>query len=500
MPNYLAGILGGFILAAAFQLLLTALSVAGGVSVLKKSLAPSGARSKPSSGGPSGGTADTVQKLNHGLGAWTLVTSSVALFFAAWAGVELVGTASRAAGAIAGLVIWGLSYIAATTIEAGALTSVVGSLFRTATSGIKSSFEGLTSAFSASPEKKMAQTAGEITAAVRQEIFGGKEGEDLRGQLSGYLQKLSASSDPAVMRKELAALLDDTEVEVVSRDWDKVVASIRSSRIKPEKMKAYASSVKNVLSQRGGSEQAHAAEEKLAEYLRSTGKEELAPDKVKGDIETLLHDPKAGASALRSRLQHVDKGSIAAMVARRRDIPKEEADRLVNRVDDAIRSLKSKIGSGGGDGEGAIKERAAKKIEGYLNGLDQPELRYEEVAGDVETLFSDPKAGVEALVHRARSLDRDAIKKIVASAPGMSPESVDRVVSKVEASRDSVLRKAERMKQEVERRVAEGKQQAQKAGEEASRVAATAAWWTVGTAVASGAFAVLGGITAVVTG
>jgi len=59
-----------------------------------------------------------------------------------------------------------------------------------------------------------------------------------------------------------------------------------------------------------------------------------------------------------------------------------------------------------------------------------------------------------------------------------------------------VIHKAEQMKDEVDRRIGQAKDEARHQAEEVRKTAASAAWWTFGTAVVSGVAAAIGGLIA----
>jgi type VI protein secretion system component VasF len=83
--------------------------------------------------------------------------------------------------------------------------------------------------------------------------------------------------------------------------------------------------------------------------------------------------------------------------------------------------------------------------------------------------------------------------------PGRSEEDVDRLVAELERVRDDVRARAERLRAEVERRLESARRHALEGAEETRKVAASAAWWSVGAGVVSGLAAALGGILAVAT-
>ncbi|HAJ64871.1 MAG TPA: hypothetical protein DCP31_41225 [Cyanobacteria bacterium UBA8543] len=222
----------------------------------------------------------------------------------------------------------------------------------------------------------------------------------------------------------------------------------------------------------------------LAEYLRSTGKEELNPEAIKRDVQLLLHDPRAGVSSLSDRLSHFDRETLVALLSQRDDISEADVNRIVDQVlgvrDQVVsqmRYLQQSIQ--------AVIDRTFAKIRNYLNSLDRPELNYDGIKADLRTLFDDPQAGFEAMRDRLSQFDRDTLVALVSSRDDISEAQANRIIDQIERTRNSVLQRAERIQLEAQRRLEEVKHQAQRQAEETRKAAATAAWWLFGTASVS---------------
>jgi polyhydroxyalkanoate synthesis regulator phasin len=234
----------------------------------------------------------------------------------------------------------------------------------------------------------------------------------------------------------------------------------------------------------------------LENYLRNTNKEELNPDGIKRDLTVLLRDPRAGASLLGDRLSHLDRASIVALLAQRKDMTEEEANRVVDQVLSVRDQFTAQIQ--------AIQNRIQSVIDGilgrirsYLNSLDRPELNYDDISDDLRTLFHDPKSGFEALRDRLGSFNRETLVALMASREDISEADANRIIDRVEHTRANVLRRAERLQNEAQARLEEVKRQAKKQAEETRKAAETAAWWLFGTAIVSAGVSALAGAIAV---
>ncbi len=526
-PNFWLAIIIGVILAVSFELILTHLSVAAGISVAGPFDEPKGAE-ESSGHGSEGGIMGAVKKTSNFFGIWALITATLALFFASWLSIELANTSQLFRGLVLGLSIWALFYIIMTILEMTALTSLVGMLMRTAVTGLQSAYKATASVFGKSSEDRVVDTAERITAAVRQELFGDMDAKDFRRELQRYIEQLRPASANEI-KKALSEMLNDVEIKALVEhesspfvDMELLTASlITESGMTREKAQHMAGNVKNAIeklreeyksdkdtaSKIGdaairmtgrSSEEAQAMREKFEAYLRDTHKDELNPEGIKRDLEKLLTHPREGIEALRERLSHFDRSTLKAVLMQRRDMTEQDADRAADRVMGVLDKIRSKREETTEEAH-ARRQGMEAKVRNYLNSLGRPELQYEDIKRDLQVLFHDPKSGADLLINRLKSMDRESIKAIVASRRDVSEEDAERLVSQIEHARDEAVGKYEQMKTEVRHRIDEAKDKALHEAEEARQIARTAAWWTFGSAVVSAAAAVLGGILAAAT-
>ncbi|MBW4541864.1 MAG: MFS transporter [Myxacorys chilensis ATA2-1-KO14] len=283
---------------------------------------------------------------------------------------------------------------------------------------------------------------------------------------------------------QLLAQRQDLSEEQVNRIIDDLQSSIRRLVRSPRRLAARTQQrVENFQSA-------------LDSYLRNTDKEELNPDGIKRDLQLLLRDPRAGFGNLGDRVSHIDRSTLIALLAQRKDMTEEEAARVVDNVLSVRDQFMAQVH--------AIQDRIQAVIDGiferirsYLNGLERPELNYEGISSDVRTMFHDPQAGFDAMRDRLGSFNRETLVAVLSSRDDVSEAQANRIIDQVENARTSVLRRAERMQEEAQRRVEEVKRQAKKQAEETRKAAASAAWWLFATAIVSAGAAALAGALAV---
>jgi len=533
-PNFFFAVIVGLILAIAFEMLLTHLSIATGISMV-------GPLDEPSE--EAGGKAEgeriymrTAHKFSNAFGVWSLVTAVISLFFASWFAVRLAGTGNAFYGVVLGLAIWGLFYMIMAILDTVTVSSLVGSLARTAVSGLKSVYRATTGLFAKSPEDQIADSAKNITASVKEELFGDIDAGDLRHRIEDYVQQIKPM-DARQMKKELAELLDDVEMRAIAEhkggplaDVDQISARLETHKISKDKARSMAQGLSHAVEMIGeeyrsgkrpadkasdaamkaaglSDEQIKATHDKIETYLRETRREELDPEGIKADIEKLLKSPGEGVEALKERLAHVDRSTIAAVISSRADISGNKANKIADTVWSAIEKLRGgreEAAAGVGQKVEGVQGKVDETMEGiqhklqnYMDSLGRPELQYEGVKHDIQLLFQDPKAGADAILHRLKAMDRETLKAIIASRHDLSEEDAEQIVSRMEAARDETIAKAEQMKEQIQEKVQQARERVLHEAEEARQTASTAAWWTFGSALASAAAAVVGGILAV---
>lgn len=298
------------------------------------------------------------------------------------------------------------------------------------------------------------------------------------------------------IRQRLAAMDRDTLVQLLAQrrdlsedDVNRVIDDIQSS------LRSIAKAPRRAAIRT--QEKVQDFQSAIADYLRSTDKEELSPTGIKRDVELLLNDPRAGAESLKDRLAHFDRSTLVALLTQREDISEEDVNQVVDRVlavrDNAMAQLQKvqeQIKS--------VLDRVLAKIKAYLDSLDRPELAYEGIRRDINVMFDDPQAGFTALKDRFSSVDRDTLIAVMSSRDDISQADANRLVSQIERTRDRALQRAERIQTEAAMRIESAKQQAARQVEETRKAAATASWWLFFTALISAIAAAVAGALGVV--
>jgi len=525
--GFITALIVGIVLAFGFQLILTNLSAAAGLTALhsplesiRKRVTARGGEPRREEAGTSEPIEEKMRTVNTAFGIWAIVTSSISLFFAAWLAVEFSSALTVLSGITLGLAIWGLFYITTSLLEMTAVSSMVGSLMDVMRSGFKTASEAASSLWGRSGERQAAETTRSIIDTVRAEVFGDV---NVRKVIQRSIDQIKPSYRE--LGREIQALLDNTEIEIhASPSRDTLTArfhvrglaetaagareTVREARgvigEEARSDKERAEKIADTAARLAGMsrEDAESYRHKVEEYLARTGKEELNPEGIKRDIDKLVSDPKAGVDAILARLNDIDRSTITSILAQRKDMNQEEAGRVVDLVAGTVSSLKSRYQASGETraaspgAEGGLMSRARD----ILDAADNPEITYEAIKADFETMLHNPRAGASSLIHKLKSIDRDDISRMITRTnPNMKEEDVQHMISKIEQVRDDMINRTQRMRDEVDARIKQAEETALHHAEETRKVASSAAWWVLAAAAISGVAAAAGGWVAIIT-
>ncbi|MGH1393886.1 MAG: MFS transporter [Trichormus sp.] len=184
----------------------------------------------------------------------------------------------------------------------------------------------------------------------------------------------------------------------------------------------------------------------IADYLRNTNLEELNPEGIRQDLETLLTQPQEGATALRHRLAQVDRETLVKLLSQQGNLSEEQVNRTIDQVQEAIaniirtpRRLAKRTTERVGD--------FATSLENYLRHTNKEELNPEGIKRDLRLLLQDPRLGVENLSDRVSKFDRSTMVALLSQREDISEEEANRIVEQIESTRNSIVQQIQQIQQ-----------------------------------------------------
>jgi hypothetical protein len=128
----------------------------------------------------------------------------------------------------------------------------------------------------------------------------------------------------------------------------------------------------------------------LEDYLRNTGKEELNPEGIKRDLQTLLNDPRAGVESLSDRLSHFDRSTVVQLLQAREICPRRKQAGLWIKSSLSANNSLNKYGQFSAASKTCLMGFLAESAT-ISTLLDRPELNYDGIKRDVRQMFNDPQ-------------------------------------------------------------------------------------------------------------
>ncbi|HEY9698935.1 MAG TPA: MFS transporter [Trichocoleus sp.] len=176
----------------------------------------------------------------------------------------------------------------------------------------------------------------------------------------------------------------------------------------------------------------------IAEYLRRTNLEELNPEGIQRDLNTLFNNPKEGTLALRQRLSHVDRETLVRLLSQRQDLSEEQVNRIIDQVQDSIRQFVRAPRRLALRTQQQVMDFEAM-IEDYLRNTNKEELNPEGIKRDLQLLLHSPRLGIQSFADRFSHFDRSTLIALLSQRQDMTPEEANRIVSQIESVRNQML-------------------------------------------------------------
>ena len=502
-PQFVIAIISGVILAFGFQILLTNLGVAAGISFLggssqsKKSQSQSSSQSSQAQSGSSGGT---IRKIGMGVGLATLVTATITLFAACILAVQLSLIESAGLGAIVGLVIWALYFCLLVWFSSTKIGSLVGSVVNTATSSFQALFGTATAALGGIAAKKQAVATAEASAkasarAVRRELSEGLDPQTVRENLEDYLGSLrSPEVDTRGIRRDLENMLSDERFERIARseaaneiDRQTFVNLVRSrSDLSEREVSRVADELEAVWNKKVRQSRSQSRMEELGDYLNSAPRSQLMGEELTRRLDVLVEELRlwresrsseqqsplgerftnrfddlveelhlwresqtsSGQSRiarLRSQAMSYGFNSLKGVVTGRTDLSNFDVEKILSKLQGAKEQLNyqtSRVTArlGGGSSEESLYSIVRADVENYLLHTLPGRLKNgETLPGEFREVIYDPEADPKAVAGAIEQLDRAYFVELLQQRGLLTQGEIRRIADSLEEIRTAAL-------------------------------------------------------------
>ncbi|NJR75512.1 MAG: MFS transporter, partial [Scytonema sp. CRU_2_7] len=176
----------------------------------------------------------------------------------------------------------------------------------------------------------------------------------------------------------------------------------------------------------------------IADYLRNTGKQELNPEGIQRDLNTLFQNPREGVVSLRRRLSQVDRDTLVKLLSQRQDLSEEQVNQVIDSVQTSIRNIVRTPRRLATRTQQRVQTFQAY-LEEYLRRSGKDELNPEGIKRDLNLLLHDPQVGIESIGDRLSQFDRSTIITLLKLREDLSDEEAARIADTMISVRDQLV-------------------------------------------------------------
>ncbi|HLO47247.1 MAG TPA: MFS transporter [Kamptonema sp.] len=444
-PQFFIALIAGVVLACAFQLLLTNLSVAAGLSYWGNQ--SSGDRNSESEGSP-------VAHIGAKVGTWTLVTVSVALFFACLLAVKLSLIQSVGLGAIIGLVVWGTYFSMLVWVSSTTVGSLVGSVVNTATAGFQAIVGTAAAALGAKAAKdQVVNTARAAAAAVGHELGSAIDPVTLRETVEDYIEKLKPPElDLKGMRGEFEKLLNDPQLKAIAGGENlpnldrQTLVDLVSSRsdLSKKDVNRIVDQLQDAWKQVGKQTQPSDGIGQLVDYLKSAKPGELLSDKLSSQIEQAIAkiSPNQGQNpTMMSQAGTMAINALMGVVLGRTDLSDLDVEKVVGQ----LKAAKDKVTDQAGKLSAQVKGEPEPfspiraDVENYLLNTHSWQMNQQTIEREFRDVLYDPTADPGTVRRELEKFNKSDFEQALASRGVFTQAKIKEIANLLEGVRQQVL-------------------------------------------------------------
>ena len=451
-PRFFVALISGVILAFAFQLVLTNLSLAAGISYLGHS------SDSDSNSGEVGSLGGSIRKIGTAVGIWTLVTVTIALLIACFLAVKLsLVISDRTLGAILGLVIWGAYFLLLVWVSSTTVGSLIGSVVNTATSGFQAIMGTATAALGAKAvNNQVVATAEAAAAAIRRELGSGIDPASIRENIEDYLEKLRPPElDVSKIRSDFENLLNDPQLKAIAGtpdirniDRQKFIELVSSRTDLSKKDVSRIADTLYKVWQQVVSQHSPTADRmgELIDYLKSLPAGQTKTDELNAKLDRLVaetrgskeSDQKAATGPVQSTLQQ-GLSALTGIVLGRADLSDLDVEKILGSLTTAKDKVTQQADKLGLPTPSQPYSPIRSDVENYLYNTYAWQLSQEKIAQEFRDVIYDPAADPGIVRREVERLSRNDFVKILQQRGLLTQAQTQRIANQLEAVRKDVL-------------------------------------------------------------
>lgn len=542
-PHFFIAILAGVLLALGFQFILTALSVALGITAigdLKESYVENKYKLKDDDDDDDDDGMDTGTMITTGFGLWSVITVGLSLFGATALAINLSLIANSVIAITLGLVIWATFFILLFYLESKLVNTLVGGLINTATAGLRASGEVVKGIFTTSKEKQIAHVAEDTVDKIRKDLSASFDPKMINETIDEFFKKLDKRvPDYEQVKNDIKEIVKESDQRhektqkkhggsgspgkwiainnVLNQAITQSSGEDAEDKSKVEKLKMLQKDLKEAYDERGTNdeklekviakltpaeeEQVHEYIEKIKGVISSVTPNDMKDGKgLQDKVMQVVKDPTVEGPKLVSKLGELDRETIIRLLEENTVLERRQIEQYADKIEEVLNTIKSMFGGGTGEaGEadfGDMKMKLERTISGWFGNNGQESMNFGMLTSLFQSKLDDQGSSVKSIKRRIQNFDKDSLVAAITSNTSIDQRDIDKVVQSYDDARNNVLQKIQKVEDEANRRMENLKRRAVIQAEHARKNAAAAAWWLVISAILSAGAAIGGSLLA----
>lgn len=541
-PQFFITVIAGVILALGFQFILTALSVAAGISAIgdvkknyvqNKTSSDSKTTFSEEDQSDEDNTGSPGSAITTGFGIWSTLTVMISLFGATAFAMNLSLINNSLIAITLALVIWATFFILLFYLETKVVNTVIGGLINTATSGLRSSASGIKNLFSPSETSKMESMADHTIEKVRKEFQNSFDPNILNEAIDKFYSGIGENiPDYEKVKNDIQQIVDDS-VEKSNNESNSgkesgnstakwmAIQSILNKAIneagddnsdegksKTEQLTKLKNDLEKAY-QKGDTGRDKAAkimskltpaeEEQVGDYLKnieefvsSNGSNSLTDSELENNIKKIIENPKVEGSKIAQKFNELDRNKIIKILTDKTSLSRMEVEQYADKIEKTLRKLQLELR---GISPESIVDDVKEKVEDTLKNITSRSgsgSSFSQLSRIVKEKLDNPNEQLDTIKGRLSNLNKEEVIGIVTNNTKIDRKDIDKIVASIEDAKNDVLKNIQQIEDKARSNIKIIERKAVIQAEHARHTAASAAWWLVVSAVFS-ACAAIGG-------
>ena len=439
-PQFFTALVAGLFLTFGFQMLLTNLSVAAGISVW--SLAPH-------DNDDTHGSGNSLPPIGTAVGIWTVATVSIALFFACLLATKLSLVNSDVIGATLGLTIWAAYFSILIWISSTTVGSLVGSVVSTATKGFQTVFGTATAALGAKAAgSELVSSAEAVAAAVRREMTAYIDPQEVQASFRDLLGTVKPQElDIKGIRAEFEKILKDADfTKNIDKDNLPTLSRETFENLLKERTDLSPRDVKKIVDELdqswngaiGGVAKGGGLGE-LMKLVKSAKPQDLLSGGFSQQLDRFIKDMGQGENS--SQLEQ-GLGALMGIVLGRLDLSDLDVEKIKAQVKDAQSQLKTQVDKVTDQPSQNLSAGASvirSDVEHYLLSAYSWQMTPDRIDRDFRDTLYDPKADARSIRQGIETLKPAEFTSILQSRGVFTQEKIAELTAALDRVRLQVL-------------------------------------------------------------